>query len=200
VGGLYASGFEVDTLEEVIANLRATDAAEFLLPFEGGLLDADPLEGLLDNLLQGRQFSDTRFPFRIAVTELGNNKMVTLEQGSLAKAIHASMAIPGLFYPVQIGEKFYFDGGLKATIPAAVAKSNGADYVIASGFLGAVPYNPYNVFVNLNSISTYTQQELNREQFKAADQVVRSNVSNDEFFSFEEAKRFAKMGYQATHR
>jgi NTE family protein len=200
VGGLYASGFEVDTLEEVISNLRANDAAEFLLPFEGGLLDADPLEALLDNLLQGRQFSDTRFPFRIAVTELGSNKMVTLEQGALAKAIHASMAIPGLFYPVQIGDKYYFDGGLKATIPAALAKSKGADYVIASGFLGSVPYNPQNVFVNLGNIGTYTQQELNREQFKAADQVVRSNVSNDEFFSFEEAKRFAKLGYQATQK
>ena len=41
------------------------------------------------------------------------------------------MAIPGVYYPVQIGEEEYVDGDLKNPVAANVARKMGADIVIA---------------------------------------------------------------------
>jgi NTE family protein len=56
--------------------------------------------------------------------------MVVLDQGDLATAMRASMAIPGAFAPVVMGDKILSDGGLVRNIPIDVARDLCADVVI----------------------------------------------------------------------
>jgi NTE family protein len=46
-------------------------------------------------------------------------------------AVRASSSIPGVFQPVRINGREYVDGGLVSPIPVNVARSLGADLVIA---------------------------------------------------------------------
>ncbi|HUS97092.1 MAG TPA: patatin-like phospholipase family protein, partial [Hyphomicrobiaceae bacterium] len=46
-------------------------------------------------------------------------------------ALKASYAIPGVFRPVRMGERWLFDGALVNPIPVTVCRAMGAQYVIA---------------------------------------------------------------------
>mgnify|MGYP000943544943 FL=1 len=48
----------------------------------------------------------------------------------ISKAVQASSALPGLFPPVEIDDKYYVDGALKKTMHASVALDDGMDLVI----------------------------------------------------------------------
>jgi NTE family protein len=56
---------------------------------------------------------------------------VVIQGGDLALAMRASMSLPGLFPPVQIGDRILVDGGIARNLPIDVAKQMGADIVIA---------------------------------------------------------------------
>ena len=54
-----------------------------------------------------------------------------LDHGSLAKAMQASMSIPGALKPVDWDGRILADGGTVNNMPVDVAKAMGADVVIA---------------------------------------------------------------------
>lgn len=58
---------------------------------------------------------------------------------SISRAVQASSALPGLFPPVQIGERYYVDGALKKTLHATVALDEGVDLLLCLNPL--VPFN-----------------------------------------------------------
>ena len=57
----------------------------------------------------------------------------------ISRAVQASAAMPGLFPPVEIDDKYFVDGALKKTMHASVAMDEGADLVICLNPL--VPFN-----------------------------------------------------------
>ena len=57
--------------------------------------------------------------------------MVVLDHGSLALAVRASMAIPAFVNPVEIEGRLLVDGGVTRNLPVDVARSLGAQVVIA---------------------------------------------------------------------
>jgi NTE family protein len=62
---------------------------------------------------------------------LATGEKVVLASGSMAEAMRASMAVPGVFTPYQIGERSLVDGGLSSNLPIDTARAMGADIVIA---------------------------------------------------------------------
>ena len=48
----------------------------------------------------------------------------------ISQAVQASSALPGLFPPVRIGDRFYVDGALKKTLHASVLLDDGLDLLI----------------------------------------------------------------------
>lgn len=54
-----------------------------------------------------------------------------MTKGNISESIKASFTFPLLYSPISIEGKNLVDGGLTANIPTDVAKSLGADYIIA---------------------------------------------------------------------
>lgn len=77
-----------------------------------------------------RDFSKMPIPFIAVATDIVNGQKVLLEEGDLASVMLASMSVPGLFPPVDIGCRRLVDGGIKSNVPVEVAKAKGADIVI----------------------------------------------------------------------
>ncbi|MEH6404289.1 MAG: patatin-like phospholipase family protein, partial [Sneathiella sp.] len=64
-------------------------------------------------------------------TELGTGHEIWIRHGSLAKAINASYALPGLFSPQKIDGRWLIDGALTNPVPVSVCRALGARLVIA---------------------------------------------------------------------
>ena len=84
----------------------------------------------------GAYFSMTSFdelptPFRAVSVDLLTATQVVLDQGSLGAAMRATMSLPLIFPPVEKDGRVLVDGGAMNNVPADVARSMGADVVIA---------------------------------------------------------------------
>lgn len=76
-------------------------------------------------------FDDLPIPFRCVATDMLTGEAVILHDGSLAESVRASMAIPGVFTPVELNGRVLSDGGMVQNIPVETVKSMDADAVIA---------------------------------------------------------------------
>ena len=184
----------------MIGNFSPALTAEVLFPPRGGLLDATPLEMLLETLFEGMKVEETAIPFIAIATPFETNEPEALSTGNLAKAIHASMAIPGLFAPVDIGRSYYYDGGIKAAVPVLTAKEIGARVIIASDVTKAITYDPRNLLANLEIIIVDIVEGFNRVQLEAADIILDPGLHKDSYMSFDRSTLFVEKGYQETQK
>jgi len=76
-------------------------------------------------------FDDLPIPFRCVATDMTSGEAVVLKDGSLAQAVRASMAIPGIFTPVELNGRILADGGLVQNIPVETVRTMNVDATIA---------------------------------------------------------------------
>jgi len=110
VGGAYAAGLAPDHLADVLLRL---ERADFWDPALGlGLLRGQRFDRLLREMLPVERIEQGRVPLQISVFDIVRRRTAVLRRGDLAVAIRASCAVPGLFHPVWIDRKPYWDGGI----------------------------------------------------------------------------------------
>lgn len=158
VGGLYATGYSPEQLEDLIKNSNwlellsdkvprnqipfpyKSDTDKYLLSLvlgqrNCGILNGNNISNLLENLTSHyrhvENFDSLPIPFACIATDMATNKKEVIRTGSLAKAMRASMAVPIAFEPVFMHDKVLVDGGFKDNLPIDVAKDMGADIIIA---------------------------------------------------------------------
>ncbi len=76
-------------------------------------------------------FDELPIPFRCVATDMQSGDAVVLRDGFLADAVRASMAIPGVFTPVELNGRILADGGMVQNIPVETVRDMGSDTVIA---------------------------------------------------------------------
>jgi NTE family protein len=124
-----------------------------------GLVSGIQLESVLRQLSKVRgfhRFDDLPIPFRAVATDLVTGKPVVLSQGELAGAMRASMSVPGAIEPLPLDGRLLVDGGLTNNLPVDVARSLGAEVVIAVN-LGTPLLKPEE----LTSVLGVTSQMVN---------------------------------------
>lgn len=101
----------------------------------GGIVAGQNLGFILNELTHSaalvEDFDKLAIPFRAVATDLATGEQVVIGDGSLAEAIRASMSIPGVYAPVERQGRLLVDGGIANNLPISVARSLGADVVIA---------------------------------------------------------------------
>ena len=102
-------------------------------------------------------FDDLPIPFGCISADVRTGAEVVMRNGDLAEAIRASMAIPGMFTPVEKDDLLLIDGGLVNNYPVDLVRSMGADIVIGSIF----PIEEEVIEKSKGSISEITQQIWN---------------------------------------
>lgn len=132
VGGCFAAG-RLDELEGFARDLtkrKIFGYLDFNLSGSGlitGQRVVERLEGHLNNV----QIEELPTRFVAVATEFGTGQETWLSRGPLVEAMRASYALPGIFKPVKINNRWMFDGALCNPVPASVCRALGARYVIA---------------------------------------------------------------------
>jgi NTE family protein len=94
-----------------IAGLLETDLAN------GGVLDIDGFLEFLAGKIEARTFAELDIELAVVATDYWSGEMQVIREGELFPALAASMAVPGLFAPVQRGDALLIDGGTSNPLP-----------------------------------------------------------------------------------
>ncbi|MEO1710884.1 MAG: patatin-like phospholipase family protein [Pseudomonadota bacterium] len=132
VGGCYVA-HRFDELEEFARSMtprRMFGYFDFNLA-GSGLINGQRLSDALETHLGDDNIEELERPFVAVATEIGTGHEVWLRRGRMVEAIRASYAIPGIFKPVRVNDRWLFDGALVNPIPVSVCRALGAQYVIA---------------------------------------------------------------------
>ena len=130
VGALYASGMNARTLRESALALEEGLLGDWALNVRG-FLRGRALQDAVNRWVGSRPIERFPIPYAAVLTDLYDGSLKLARSGDAGQAVRASSAVPGLFEPVRIGEREYVDGGLVSPVPVRVARSLGADLVIA---------------------------------------------------------------------
>ncbi len=137
VGSIAAAAFASGRFEAFEALGQAMDwrmVARLFIELgrpKAGLIEGRRIQSLLRELLPSCRIEELPIPFAAVATDLHDQSEVVLRAGALQGAIRASIAIPGVFTPVEREGRYLVDGGLVNPLPVSVARALGATKVIA---------------------------------------------------------------------
>jgi len=97
----------------------------------GGLMDGRQIMGFLRRLEMAGPIERAAKPFAAVATDLMTGEEVWLTSGPIDDAVRASIALPGIFSPARLDDKWLVDGGLVNPVPVSVCRALGAEIVIA---------------------------------------------------------------------
>lgn len=135
MGALYASGMPGRTIRQNIQkNIisrqdtwrdifeKRSDLLKMVrtVTFErgpGGTFKPDLFLNFLLSAVHKRTFEELDIPLLVIATDYWKGEEVVLEAGELLPALKASIAIPGVFAPVTIGDRKLLDGGIVDLVP-----------------------------------------------------------------------------------
>lgn len=132
IGGCHAAGklHEIEEWSKTLTRRRILGYLDVSFTgsglISGGRLAEKLMAGLGDTTIE-------QLPVRYAAiaTEIGTGHEIWITRGKLVDAMRASYALPGVFPPVKIGDRWLMDGALVNPLPISVARALGARVVIA---------------------------------------------------------------------
>lgn len=203
IGAIYAADVSSFDLEWTAFQLEKEDLFDFgmLNAVTGmGFAKGDKLEAWVKSHIKTANIENLKLPFAAVATDLNWGYKVVLDHGSVARAIRASAAIPGVFQPVQHQGKILVDGGVVDNIPISVAKAKGADIVIAVDISGNLGNTNITNLLGVSLQATNIMFALNVEQSKKnADILITpAGIGDVGMLDFTQKKRCMQAGIEAT--
>ena len=133
VGGAYAAG-HLDTLEAWARSLQPRNILSYLdIRLNGsGLIGGAKLASQLETAIGPIRIEDLPLKFATVATEVRTGHEIWLTHGRMVDAMRASYALPGIFSPVLVGDRWLVDGALVNPVPVSAARALGAEIVIAA--------------------------------------------------------------------
>ena len=131
VGAAAAAG-DLDKLGDWVESLGWQDVLSLLdVSLRSGLIRGGRLMEFFSKNFIDTSFDQLDLPFACVATDLFSGREVWLREGSVADAVRASIALPGLLTPVVHDGRLLVDGGLVNPVPVSLCRAMGADVVIA---------------------------------------------------------------------
>jgi NTE family protein len=128
IGALYAAGNEP---WEILRFILKTKLFKFFKPDISftGLLRIEATEKLYELLLKENSFESLTIPLTVSATDIERGETVYFSEGELIKPLQAASCVPVLFAPVEIGGRYFVDGGILNNMPVEPLEGK-YDYVI----------------------------------------------------------------------
>src|SRR3989344_311051 len=91
IGWLYASGVKASEMERLVRTTELRKLIDFTVP-KTGFIAGKRIESYIRNIIKNKNFEALPIPLSIIATELNRGEKVIFNQGSLTKAIMASIS------------------------------------------------------------------------------------------------------------
>lgn len=202
IGAIYASERDSFDLEWTAFQLTQDDIFDFRLMntvLGMGYAKGEKIEAWLTTKIRQKNIEQLKVPFAAVATDLNWGYKVVLDRGSVAKAVHASSAIPGVFEPVNHVGKLLVDGGVVDNIPIDVARQKGADIVVAVDISEDVGNTSIKNILDVLLQTTNIMFAENVSHLRGgADVLVTPRVGSVGMLDFSKKKECMQAGMEAT--
>jgi NTE family protein len=160
----------------MVLKLDESQFSDWSLP-DRGVLKGEALQNFINQAVQQRPLEKLGKLLAVVATDLHSGETAVFRTGNTGMAVRASSSVPGLFQPVVINGREYVDGGLVSPVPAKIARSLGADFVIAVD-ISAQPQNGKTQSTIDVLLQTFSIMALSirRYELPFADVVIRPNT------------------------
>ena len=179
----------------------------FVLPMNGVVptLPSSIIEGQrISQLLTGltwpahpvTDFATLPRPFGAVATAVDSGQAIPLRGGYLPEVIRASLAIPGVFAPVEINGRLLIDGGVARNLPAQDAGEMGADWIICSDVSEPLASQDslQTLAAILNQTVAFRMWERTLEQRELCDILIVTSVPSSMSSKFDRAEEIIEYG------
>lgn len=201
VASYYAFGKSIDTLEAISADMSFSSLIGFKLQKQG-IFSTKSVKEMIERDIGEVYIEQARIPLAICATDIATGEQVTLTEGKLADAVCASMAVPGVFIPVEIHGKTLVDGGITENVPVSVLDKMGAGITIAVDLNGCPHYQePKDIIAIMGNAIDIAIDLRTKEQIKKADLVLSMDLANFSRLGNEaEFEELRKIGYEEMNK
>lgn len=165
-----SSASSLDTLADVWRSLRRSQVFPAgprgvlgLLGRRDAFVDPSGLRRLLERHLPYERVEAASVPLHVVVTDVLSGRDVLLSSGPLVDVILASAAIPGVFPPVRIRDRWFMDGGVvnNAGVSHAIGLGASTIYVLPTGWSCALERPPSSaVGMAMHGLAVLVQHRL----------------------------------------
>ncbi len=201
VAALYAFGIPLKDIKAAAEKLRMSDIFKFRLS-KMGLVSTDGIGKLVRSFVGDARLEDSKLPLVIPAVNLITGKPYPFTRGSVADAVMASSAIPGIVVPVRIDNQLYVDGSLLADVPSQILKTNGINFVIGVDLVDRETFKkePTNIFdVIMKSIHIMIN-ETRMERLEFADVIISPDVNDIGQFDFDKIPLLIRKGKESVSK
>ncbi len=203
----YSFYFQKSTPNPSVLTAKMAIDTSLRLSFRPNLVNDIPLNfALLELFSQASSTAKDNFnnlfvPFRCMASEILSQKSIMIKKGSLAEAVRASMAVPFIYRPVKLDEKYVFDGGIYNNFPADIMQQEFKPDFIIGANVSAKTFNDYPKDDDrlLNRFFIYMFLAKSDSTLVGKDGVyIAPDLSNFTTTNFVPVADLIKQGYDAT--
>jgi predicted acylesterase/phospholipase RssA/CRP-like cAMP-binding protein len=195
IGALYAGGQPISAFERVLPTVLWRQLVKPTLP-PRAFVDNNPMARFVEKYIGPIHFEDLPISFAAVASDAVSGEAYVLNKGRVSHAICASTAIPGFMRPVNYHNRVLVDGAVVHPVPVALAKSMGADIVIAVDLSTPARAEPKHFVASiLNTIDIMSAKILN-DELQLADVVLNPQLGTNQV-TFKASAAFIEVGEQA---
>lgn len=200
IGGLiaayYAFGWNSQKIMEVGRHLSFSKVANFTLR-RRGMFTTDSIEQMVLRDLGDVNIEDAKIPLAIVATDITSGEKIVFRKGKLAKAISATVAVPGAYVPVEYEGRLLVDGGITENVPVSVLEPMGAGILVGIDLNGVKKYpSPKDILGVLGNAFDIAIDLRTRDQLKSCDVVLSLDLSKySRLGNVEDADELFREGY-----
>ncbi len=196
VGALYAFGMPWQEIQSITLDMNWLDISRLSLS-KYGIMNNSKIKQLLKKHLGDVHFDQAHKPLYVVAADIQNGKKVVLHNGKVADAVMASTCIPGIFAPVDQGDRMLVDGGIMENVPVNTLEDIGVERIIAVDLHAkksfAKPQNLRDVLVSTVSLAMNHTVALQKH---AADLVIEPDLSRFNPYNTKQVAELIDQGYQ----
>lgn len=197
VGALYADNPELTGLEDTLLKMTRSDMLDTTWYFRLGVVKGNALQSFLKKQLQAKTFDELKIPLIVIATDLFTGETIELSQQDLPLAIGASCAVPGVFHPVLLHDRYLIDGVASCPVPVEIAKKYGAEVIIAIDVSEKLPVSKPSHFFGIAKRGVEIMyQKLVEKSLIHADISIRMDFQDVGMFSDHLNKEMYEHGRQ----
>ena len=195
IGALYSAGHGGGALRHIALSMERDDVVDFIV-IGNGWVKGEALQNFVNRLVNNKPIEQLPKRFALVATEVKGRRATVFNRGNTGIAVRASASVPTLFIPPVINGEEFVDGALTVPVPVKLARSMGADVVIAVDVTWFAQAG-YSMRRTRDDDRRRSRYELLVEELHAADIVITPRTMYTRMLDFDHREENIDAGERA---